>query len=283
MTLSPSESPESPKSSNPPEASESPNPTTAELTSAAPTPDRPAAPPIDTALPSLDDVWRDTFDRVPTADQQTQLQALYRATLDANTRINLTRIVEPTEFWEKHIWDSLSGLHYLDRCVANSLDLGLADRGDWSEDKPVKLIDVGTGGGFPGLPIAIMRPQWSVTLLDSTQKKIRVVQESIEAIGLTNCDTMIGRAERQSQLPQYAERYDLATVRAVGSIQACVEYTLPFLIDDGIAILYRGHWSEEDLAQLNKTLRRMEGRLLGVEAFETPLTHAVRHCVFVQV
>jgi 16S rRNA (guanine527-N7)-methyltransferase len=253
------------------------------LSSDAPHPDRPAVPSIDTVLPSFGDLWRDTFDHVPTTEQQAQFQALYRATLDANSRVNLTRIVEPTEFWEKHIWDSVSGLQYLDRCLANSLDLGLAEVSDWAADKPVKLIDVGTGGGFPGLPIAIVRPQWSVTLLDSTQKKVRIVQESIEAIGLTNCTTLVGRAERQSQLPQYAERYDLATVRAVGSLQACVEYTLPFLIDDGIAILYRGHWSDDDLAALTKILRRTGGRLLTVEAFETPLTHAVRHCVFVQV
>jgi 16S rRNA (guanine527-N7)-methyltransferase len=174
-------------------------------------------------------------------------------------------------------------LYYLDRCLAQSLDLGLAQVSDWSPDKAVNLIDIGTGGGFPGLPIAIMRPRWSVTLLDSTQKKVRIVQESIEAIGLTNCTTVVGRAERQAQLPQYAERYDLATVRAVGSIQACVEYTLPFLIDDGIAILYRGHWSDDDLTTLNKVLRRTGGRLLTVEAFETPITQAVRHCVFLQV
>jgi 16S rRNA (guanine527-N7)-methyltransferase len=248
-----------------------------------PLPDRPAAPPIDAVLPSFHDLWRDTFNHSPSVAQQVQFQALYRATLEANSRVNLTRIVDPTEFWEKHIWDSLSGLHYLDRCLAQSLDLGLAQVSDWAADKAVNLIDIGTGGGFPGLPIAIMRPQWSVTLLDSTQKKVRIVQESIEAIGLTNCTTMVGRAERQSQLPQYAERYDLATVRAVGSIQACVEYTLPFLIDDGIAILYRGHWSDDDRATLDKVLRRTGGRLLSVEAFATPISHAVRHCVFLQI
>jgi 16S rRNA (guanine527-N7)-methyltransferase len=249
----------------------------------APLPDRPPTPPIDAVLPSCGDLWRDTFNHTPTAEQQAKFQALYRAILDANSRVNLTRIVEPTEFWEKHIWDSLSGLYYLDRCLAQSLDLGLAQVSDWSPDKAVNLIDIGTGGGFPGLPIAIMRPRWSVTLLDSTQKKVRIVQESIEAIGLTNCTTVVGRAERQAQLPQYAERYDLATVRAVGSIQACVEYTLPFLIDDGIAILYRGHWSDDDLTTLNKVLRRTGGRLLTVEAFATPITQAVRHCVFLQV
>ena len=167
--------------------------------------------------------------------------------------------------------------------MANALDLGLAQRSDWDADKPVQAIDVGTGGGFPGLPIAIARPNWSVTLLDSTQKKIRVVQESIAAIGLKNCSTLVGRAEQLSRQPQHAERYDLATVRAVGSIQACLEFALPFLIDDGIAVLYRGRWSNEDTATLKKLLKRMEGRLLAIEAFETPISQAVRHCVFVQV
>jgi len=234
-------------------------------------------------LPELTDLWRATFDRLPTPAEQAQFQALYAATLDANSRVNLTRIVEPTEFWEKHVWDSLSGLHYLDRCVANALDLGLAQRTDWAADKPVRAIDIGTGGGFPGLPIAIARPNWSVTLLDSTQKKIRIVEESIATIGLKNCDTLVGRAEQISRLPQHAERYDLATVRAVGSLQACLEFSLPFLIDDGIAVLYRGRWSDEDTATLKKLLTRMDAKLLAIEAFETPISQAARHCVFVQV
>ena len=109
--------------------------------------------------PNFDAIWQETLDWFPTDRQRSQLQFLYVAVVTANHNLNLTRITEPAEFWEKHLWDSLRGVGSLITASA-----------------PLKVIDIGTGAGFPGLPLAIARSDWELTLVDSTAKKIGFIQ-----------------------------------------------------------------------------------------------------------
>ena len=208
----------------------------------------------------------------PSSGQQAQFLRLYRGILAGNQQVNLTRITEPDDFWEKHLWDSVTGLLPW-----------LAETGEMppmSEES--RMIDVGTGGGLPGLVAAIAFPQAAITLLDSTRKKLNALSPIIQSLELKTVDTAIQRAEAQGQSPQHREQYDLALIRAVGSTAVCLEYTLPFLKVGGIAVLYRGQWSETEAQQGSAVAGRLGGRLYRVQAWQTPLTQGQRHCVYLR-
>lgn len=218
-------------------------------------------------LPEMTDLWQQTLNWQPTEQQQQQFQHLYELILVGNSQFNLTRIVEPREFWEKHLWDSLRPILPL-----------LAQK----QDSVVKAIDIGTGAGFPGIPVAIALPTTTVTLLDSTRKKITFLDTVIEQLNIPNAYALTSRAEIISTQPEHHQTYDLATIRAVGSAAICAEYTLPFLKSGGLAILYRGNWTEEEQAVLQSTVDRLDGAIASIDSFTTPLTQSIRHCIYLR-
>lgn len=222
---------------------------------------------ISQSLPSFLELWQNTLNWQPNQEQQYLFQDLYEQILEGNAQLNLTRITEPSDFWEKHLWDSLSGL--------SQLDLELLP-------KSCQVIDIGTGAGFPGLPIAITYPSWQITLLDSTRKKLVFVQQIIEKLLIENAKTLVGRAEAVARDKQYRSSYDLATIRAVSNAVVCAEYALPFLKVGGTAILYRGQWSEEEDDNLKLALSLLGGEITLVQSFQTPLTQGIRNCVYIQ-
>jgi 16S rRNA (guanine527-N7)-methyltransferase len=209
--------------------------------------------------------WQETLDWQPNPRQQALFQQLYQTIVTANQQLNLTRITEPTEFWEKHLWDSLRGVKAM----------------LWHE-APQSLIDIGTGAGFPGLPIAIACPQWKLTLLDSTRKKINFVQQAAAALGLKPVKGLSDRVEALGQQRQYRETYDIATIRAVAAASVCAEYALPMVKVGGMAILYRGQWGETEGAELASAVAELGGVIDRVETFETPLTQGARACVYLR-
>ncbi|NEP17510.1 MAG: 16S rRNA (guanine(527)-N(7))-methyltransferase RsmG [Leptolyngbya sp. SIO4C1] len=226
------------------------------------------------ALPHNLPLWQASLGWSPTAEQQQQFQQLYEALLAGNQQLNLTRITTPTAFWEKHLWDSLSG-------IAPWLAPSDWANSDWAN--PVQqVIDIGTGGGFPGLPIAIAQPHWQLTLLDSTRKKIQFLQLLAAQLGLEQTAFLAERAERVGQDPQYRGRYDLALVRAVGPASTCAEYALPLLAVGGTAVLFRGQWTATDTPALAAAIAPLGGTLLEVKALTTPLTHGPRHCLYLR-
>ena len=218
-------------------------------------------------LPTFNDIWQDTLQWQPTQEQLERWENLYQEILLVNRQINLTRITQPNDFWEKHLWDSLAGiigldfLHYKDS---------------------LKVIDIGTGAGFPGLPISIIFPHWQLRLLDSTRKKIKVINLFLEALKLSNSQTVIGRAEDIGHLAEHREQYDLGLIRAVGEASVCAEYVLPFLKVGGIGILYRGNWKKEEEMNLETALKQLGGKIMLVKPFTTPLTQSIRHFIYVQ-
>ncbi len=228
-------------------------------------------------LPEMSAAWQETLNWQPTAPQQAQLQHLYELIVAGNRQLNLTRITEPTEFWEKHLWDSLRGIAPF--LKAESLSLRSPTE---AESSPFKVIDVGTGGGFPGIPVAIARPDWQITLADSTQKKIAFLDTLVQALGLEQINTLASRAEEMGQRRQHREAYDLALVRAVGPASVCAEYVLPLLKLEGQAVLYRGQWSAEETDALRPAVAQLGGAIVAVEAFTTPVSQSVRHCLYLQ-
>ncbi len=217
-------------------------------------------------LPYLLDQWQQTVNWQPTDLQLQQFQQFYDLINIANHSLNLTRILEPEAFWEKHLWDSLQPI------VATDLASNLSGA----------VIDLGTGGGFPGIPIAIIRPDWQVTVVDATAKKINFIQSSLATLQLGNVQTVIGRAEMLNQDRAYRQQYQLVTVRAVADAATCAGYALPFLAVGGVAILYRGQWTIQEQVDLGQAAKRWGGEIIEVKGFETPLTLGVRHCVYLR-
>lgn len=222
----------------------------------------------DSILPLMVDIWQQTLKWQPDEKQQRQFQQLYSLIVAGNRQLNLTRITEPQEFWEKHLWDSLRGM-------APFLN-------DIPTCEPFQVIDIGTGAGFPGVPCAIAFPHWQVTLLDSTRKKIAFLDTLLAQLALSNATTLLGRSEQINQQSQHRKNYDLAIIRAVGSASVCAEYALPFLKLGALAILYRGHWTDEEATDLQPVIKRLGAKLESIEAFTTPLSQSVRHCLYLR-
>lgn len=220
-------------------------------------------------LPEMADLWQSTLNWQPTDEQQYQFQRLYELILFGNRQMNLTRITAPLEFWEKHLWDSLRGIVSL-----------LKDED--KIDSSFKVIDIGTGAGFPGIPVAITLTGAAVTLLDSTRKKITFLETLLAELTLKNVTTLTGRAEIVGKQPQHRQAYNIALVRALGPASVCAEYALPLLKLGGLAILYRGHWTDGETEALQSAVEALGGVIESVEGFTTPLSDSVRHCLYLQ-
>jgi 16S rRNA (guanine527-N7)-methyltransferase len=216
-------------------------------------------------LPKMASIWQDTIDWSPTEEQQLKLQFLYVAVITANQRLNLTRITEPEEFWEKHLWDSVRGIGDL---ITSPLAMN--------------VIDIGTGAGFPGLPLSIARADWQMTLVDSTAKKIGFIESVSPEIGLANIHPVVSRIEELGQQKEHRHQYDLALVRAVASANICAEYALPLVKIGGTAILYRGNWTEEEGENLELAVAKLGGEISKIDRFTTPLSNSIRHCIRIE-
>ncbi len=214
---------------------------------------------------SLFDTHKATLGWSPSLEITAQLGDLYNGICAGNQRLNLTRITGVEEFWEKHLWDSFVALN------CPSLEFPAVG----------KLIDVGTGGGFPGLPLAIANPDWHVTLLDSTQKKIAFLAELSQDLNLST-QTIAARAETVGQDLEHREQYDFVTIRAVAKAAVCLEYALPLLKIGGIAIFYRGQWTPKETSRLLPAIAQCGGELVDLLTCETPITHSQRTCLYIQ-
>lgn len=151
--------------------------------------------------------------------------------LEANERFNLTAIREPEAAWRRHIIDSLTVLPGLEQFVDGAA-----------------VIDVGSGGGLPGIPLAIARPDLEFTLLEATGKKADFLRDCSKAIPLPNVRVVNARAETAGQNKKYREAYDAATCRALGPLRELLEYTLPFVKVGGVLFAMKGPTVESELA-----------------------------------
>jgi len=239
------------------------------------------------ALPQHLDLWQQTIGWQPSTQQQSLFQQLYDQIVSGNQRLNLTRITTPEDFWEKHLWDSLSGLAPWLSANDDS-DEGLETDGEGQDSEtPLRVIDIGTGGGIPGIPAAIaLAPLTKIhlTLLDSTRKKIQFLQELCQALRPQlplRAACIAERAETVAHQPQHRHAYDLALIRAVGSAATCAEYALPFLKVGAQAVLYRGQWTTDETEALMPVIELLGGEITDLQSWKTPLTKSDRHCIFV--
>jgi 16S rRNA (guanine527-N7)-methyltransferase len=162
----------------------------------------------------------------------------YRERLLAwNRRVNLTAIVEPAEVETRHFLDSLT-------CAAPLL----ARWGEAARVPPLRCVDVGSGGGFPGVPLKLMLPQLHLTLLESTAKKVEFLTYLVADLALEDVDVDCARAETQAQSPAHRESYDVTFARALAPLPTLLELTLPFLRLGGVLVAPRKGQIAADIA-----------------------------------
>ena len=169
--------------------------------------------------------------------------------LERNEHINLTAVRDRDEAIVKHVLDSLA----------------ICDLPEYKAAKTV--IDVGTGAGFPGALLAIVSPEKEFTLLDSTLKRLRVIDEFAEALNISNLNTVHARAEEINRKPEYSTAFDICVSRAVANLDTLSKWCLPFVRKGGSFIAYKGENYNEELEGASKTLRKLGGKLARIEAY----------------
>ena len=170
--------------------------------------------------------------------------------IEKNKVMNLTGITEPKEVILKHFIDSLTILKYI--------------------DKNSRVIDVGTGAGFPGLPLKIAKKSLEMTLLDSLNKRINFLNEVIESTKLEKIKTIHGRAEDFGKSEEYREKYDIATSRAVAPLNILLEYMMPFVKVGGKCICMKGSNCDDEIENAKKAIKILGGEIEKIEKFTLP-------------
>jgi 16S rRNA (guanine527-N7)-methyltransferase len=193
------------------------------------------------------------------AGQLARLDQLAAALRDGNQRLNLTRIVDPRAIEVRHFLDSLSAaVPLLDRLQAG---------------EALRLVDIGSGGGMPGLPLKIAFPALRLSLVESANKKAAFLRETVAALGLTDVEVLPERAEFAARLADRRDAYDWATARALGSLSVVVELCAPFLAPGGLLVAQRSGNLDADLlhaAPAFKALRVWSRMPIYLEIPELP-------------
>ena len=197
------------------------------------------------------------------SEQQEQFVTYYKMLVEKNKVMNLTAITEFDEVLDKHFLDSIALAQYVDLT------------------KSISLIDLGTGAGFPGMPLKIMFPNLKVTLADSLNKRIVFLDEVIGELGLTDIQTVHARAEDLAHNSDYRERYDYCVSRAVANLSSLSEYCLPFVRIGGTFISYKSGEIEEELTAAKKAIFLLGGQFDQVIPFQLEGTDLGRSFVLI--
>jgi 16S rRNA (guanine527-N7)-methyltransferase len=200
-----------------------------------------------------------------TTAQLSAFEQYSRELITWNARVNLTRIVEPEEIAVKHFLDSLS------------VNLALPPAAS-----PFSLIDVGSGAGFPGLPLKIARPEIQLTLLEATGKKTTFLQHLVARLILSGVSVLTTRAEAAGRRPEHREQYDVAVARAVSPLPVLAEYTLPLVKIDGLVIAQKGQEPAAEIKEAAKALEVLGGQFKAVLPVTVPGLEATRHLIVIQ-
>lgn len=179
-----------------------------------------------------------------------------------NKKINLTAIEDDREIIIKHFIDSISILPFI-------------------KDHKQRLVDVGTGAGFPGIPLKIADQDIEVTLLDSLEKRVKFLNEVIKSINISGIKAVHGRAEDMGINPDHREKYDTAVARAVANLPVLLEYCMPFVKINGIFIAMKGS-STEEFDNCSRALDILGGKIEKIEKMVLPFTNIERNVVVVR-
>lgn len=189
-----------------------------------------------------------------TDEQIEQFLQYYEMLVEKNKVMNLTGITEYEEVIQKHFLDSLSLIRVIPDIASQKLT----------------VIDLGTGAGFPGIPLKIAFPELEITLMDSLNKRILFLQEVIDALGLKKVSAVHGRAEEMSSNATHRQQYDLCVSRAVSNLAVLTEYCLPFVKKGGLFVSYKSADSDAEIQEGKKAISILGGKLTSVDKFQLP-------------
>ncbi|GGE00577.1 16S rRNA (guanine(527)-N(7))-methyltransferase RsmG [Paenibacillus nasutitermitis] len=196
-----------------------------------------------------------------TARQLEQFDRYYRLLIEWNEKMNLTGITEREAVYEKHFYDSLTLSFFLDMNKMNN------------------LADIGSGAGFPSIPLKICFPHLKVTIVDSLKKRIHFLQHVVEQLELQDFTCIHGRAEDVARMPGQRDAYDLATARAVARLSALNELCLPFVRSGGLFAAMKGANSDAELQEAGKSLVLLKGQWRETHQLKLPFEQADRNII----
>ena len=182
------------------------------------------------------------------SQQLDRFEKLAELLVKQNKTMNLTAITDPDGIAVKHFTDSIS--------VLSAVEF----------KSGAKVLDVGTGAGFPGIPLLIMKPDIDLTMLDSTAKKLKYVANTVDSLGL-NANVLHSRAEEAAQKPEYRESFDIVCSRAVAALNILCEYCLPFVKKDGIFAAMKGAKAQEEIEVANNAIKTLGGEIIDKKSF----------------
>ena len=197
-------------------------------------------------------------------DQKKQFITYYEYLVEKNKVMNLTAITEYEEVILKHFLDSLA-------CV-KAVDMSKVNR----------IMDIGTGAGFPGVPLKIAFPHLEACLLDSLKKRVNFLEETFQLLKLENITAIHGRAEEYAKNRQYRETYDLCVSRAVSNLATLSEYCLPYVKTGGYFISYKSGTVQEEVEQAQNAVRILGGKIQDVVYFQLPDSEIQRSLVVIE-
>ncbi len=199
-----------------------------------------------------------------TTEKAEKFDRLYELLTDWNKRMNLTSITQREDIIIKHFIDSVSVLNYCDM------------------DQSFSVIDVGTGAGFPGLPLKILIPELKITMMDSVNKKLNFISEAVSDLSLPDVEIIHGRAEDIAHDKKHREKYDYCVSRAVARLNVLSELCIPFIKLDGTFISYKGSGTDEEINDSKKAVNILGGSIEDIINFKLPGAEVERTFVIIQ-
>lgn len=196
--------------------------------------------------------------------QLEQFEAYLEMLVDWNERMNLTGITERDAVYEKHFYDSISLSFFVDMNGIKS------------------IADIGSGAGFPSIPLKICFPHLKVVIVDSLNKRISFLKALAERLELQDVECVHGRAEDIARLPLYRDQFDLATARAVARLNVLNEFCLPFVRPGGKFAAMKGAKSQEEMKEAGFSLKELKGKLIDEHGMMLPNEGSERHIVVIQ-
>ncbi len=196
--------------------------------------------------------------------QLERFEIFYKLVVEWNQKINLTAIIEPREFIIKHLIDSLTV---------------------WDNEKfsgVRKIIDVGTGAGFPGIPLKIFKPDTEIILLDSLSKRVEFLKKVVGELSLENVICIHGRAEDLAKQKDFREQFDLATVRAVARLNIIAEYCLPFVKIGGIFAAMKSKQFRDEIIEARPAIKILGGDKINFVEKNLPTLPDIRAVIYIE-
>ncbi|NLY09113.1 MAG: 16S rRNA (guanine(527)-N(7))-methyltransferase RsmG [Tissierellia bacterium] len=184
--------------------------------------------------------------------QEKEFESYRDMILEWNEKFNITSLTEEKDMEIKHFLDSISPLLLKELETTSS------------------VLDMGTGGGFPGIPLKIMKPEWKMVLADSLNKRIKFLQEVISELKLKDIEAVHGRAEEMARKSEFREKFDMVISRAVAPLPTLAEYCIPFVKVGGFFIAMKGSAAEEELEQAEKAIKILGGKYVRKETINIP-------------